>query len=100
MSDEIKTKAGVSVGHWDGSSVQDLQQELERIRQQLRESGSDDKLVPAGVPHRQQLPEDLHSFTAYPIWACDQQAHCLCGARANRVVSAEDVRQYSMIDYH
>lgn len=100
MTDEIVTRTGRSVGTWNGESVQDLQLELDRVRQQLSQDAPDDRLFPAGVPHRDQLPEDLHKFSAYPIWACDQAENCLCGARANRVVSVEDVRQYSMIEHH
>ena len=100
MSDEIKTNSGRVVGQWNGVAVEDLQRELDRIRQELRQASVDDKLVTAGVPHRDQLPTDLHGFPAYPIWGCDQQGICLCGARANRHVSVEDVRQYSMIDHH
>jgi len=100
MTDEIKTRLGRSVGSWDGESVQELQAELDRIRPQLSQDAPEDRLFPAGVPHREQLPEDLHKFSAYPIWACDKSQHCLCGARANRVVSVTDVRQYSMIEHH
>lgn len=100
MTDDIKTQSGVVMGSWDGSKAADLQVELTRIRQELKSSGSPDKLVPADMPHRDQLPEDLQSFTAYPIWGYDLQENCLCGARANRIVSAEDVRQYSMVDHH
>ena len=100
MSSEIKTQSGRSVGSWDGADIQDLQQELDRIRQQLRSEGSTEKLIPTEMPHRDQLPADLQSFAAYPIWGCDRKNLCLCGARANRAVSVEDVRQYSLIDHH
>jgi len=100
MSDEIKTRDGHSVGAWNGVDAHDLKDELMRIRKELRDSGSDDRMIPAGVPHRDQLPEDLHSFKAYPIWGHDQHGHCVCGARANRIVSVEDVRQYSMVEHH
>ena len=100
MSDDIKTQSGRTVGSWNGADVQDLQQELDRIRQTLRSEGSSEKLIAAEMPHREQLPSDLQHFAAYPIWGCDRQEQCLCGARANRVVSVEDVRQYSLIDHH
>jgi len=100
MSDAITTQSGVQVGSWDGGDVKDLQQELNRIRQQLKNEGNVDKLVAANMPHRDQLPEDLRKFNAYPIWGIDHQENCLCGARANRIVSAEDVRQYSMVEHH
>jgi len=67
MSSEITTKSGLQVGSWNGVDVKDLQAELDRIRQELRNSGSQEKLYPGGVPHREQLPEDLHNFTAYLI---------------------------------
>ncbi len=100
MTDKIKSKMGRQVGSWNGKKVKDLQFELERIRQDLSRTSPDDRLFPAGVPHREQLPSDLQKFSAYPIWACDTEENCLCGARANRVVSVADVRQYSMIDHH
>lgn len=100
MTDEILTNSGRSVGRWDGRSVDELKAELERIRRALREDASTDKLVPAGMPHLDQLPDDLHGFTAYLIWGCDPSGQCLCGVQANRVVSLKDVRQYSLIDHH
>ena len=100
MSDEIKTQSGEHVGTWNGDDVNDLMSELMRIRQNLKNAGSVDKVIPAEMPHRDQLPEDLRSFNAYPIWGYDRQDNCLCGARANRIVAAADVRQYSMVDHH
>ncbi|MBX2885162.1 MAG: hypothetical protein KTR32_34715 [Granulosicoccus sp.] len=100
MSDEIKTQSGAVMGSWDGKNVSDLQEELTRIRQELKDAGGVDKIVAADMPHRDQLPEDLQKFNAYPIWGYDTNDDCLCGARANRVVSAEDVRQFSMVDHH
>lgn len=100
MSDDILSIAGRNVGRWNGENVQDLQQELERISQELSSEGSGERLSPKDMPHRDRLPEDLRTFKAYPIWGYDKHANCLCGARANRVVSAEDVRQYSLVDHH
>ncbi len=100
MSDEIKTQSGVVMGSWDGADVKVLEKELNRIRRELKDTGGGDKLVAADMPHRNQLPEDLRSFNAYPIWGFDKQQNCLCGARANRIVSAADVRQYSMVEHH
>ncbi len=100
MSDEIKTQSGVVMGSWDGADVKVLEKELNRIRRELKDTGGSDKLVAADMPHRNQLPEDLRSFNAYPIWGFDKQQNCLCGARANRIVSAADVRQYSMVEHH
>lgn len=100
MSNVITTQSGAQVGTWDGVDVKDLQKELNRIRQLLKDEGGVDKINAADMPHRDQLPEDLQSFTAYPIWGFDSQQNCLCGARANRIVSVEDVRQYSMVEHH
>lgn len=100
MSDEITTQSGVQMGTWNGEDVVELQNEITRIRQKLKEDGSEDRLVATKMPHRNQLPEDLLSFNAYPIWGCDKQENCLCGARANRIVSTTDVRQFSMVEHH
>jgi len=100
MSNEIKTQSGMTMGSWDGKDVKDLQKELTRIRQELKNTGGTDKVVATNMPHRDQLPDDLKKFNAYPIWGIDQQENCLCGARANRIVSAADVRQYSMVEHH
>lgn len=100
MSDEIVTQSGVVKGSWNGVDVKELQAELTRIRQELKNEGNTDKLVAADMPHRDQLPEDLKNFNAYPIWGFDKQENCLCGARANRIVPAEDVRRYSMVEHH
>lgn len=100
MSDEIITQSGVKMGLWNGGKIGELQKELTRIRQSLKEAGGVDKLVATQMPHRDQLPEDLRSFNAYPIWGCDKEENCLCGARANRIVSTTDVRQFSMVEHH
>jgi len=99
-SNEIKTSSGRIVGQWDGKSVHELRDELARIRRELDSQNAGEKITAAGIPHMDQLPSDLRSFTAYPIWGCDSTGNCLCGAAANRVVSVEDVRQYSLIDHH
>lgn len=95
---EIKSVGGRVVGQWDGKSVDDLKLELARIKAELRKLG-DDRLAPAGIPHRDQFPPELESFNAYPLWGCDGE-YCLCGAGATRVETVEDVRRYSLIDYH
>ena len=100
MSDEIKTPSGEVVGRWDGKDVSDLQKELARIRREVGKDRSSDRLVPASIPHRDQLPVDLHKFTGYLIWGCDSSENCLCGANANRVVTVADVRRFSLIDHH
>lgn len=100
MSNEIKTRSGRTVGTWDGRRIEDLQVELARIRSVLASENAGERLAPAGVPHSEQIPEDLRTFKAYPIWGCDINQNCLCGANANRVVRVHDVRQYSLIDHH
>lgn len=100
MSNEIKSPSGRVVGRWDGKRIEDLQTEIARVKAALLAEGSAERLAPAGMPHGEQLPEDLRNFKAYPVWGCDLDHNCLCGANANRVVGVEDVRHYSMIDHH
>ena len=79
MSDEIKTNEGRVVGSWDGNSAEALKQELARIRQVLASEGKGEKVQFRDIPHRDQLPADLHSFNAYPLWGCDKSGSCLVG---------------------
>ena len=98
MSDDITSKQGVVVGQWDGQDANALKNELARIKQTLQEQGSDDKVAPAGIPHQEQLPEDLRNFTAYLLWACDQNDMCLVGSGANRLESAASIREFYASD--
>lgn len=100
MSDEIKTSTGRTVGQWSGESAEELQSELSRIREELQSSNSTDRLVAKQMPHRDQLPEDLHNFKAYHIWGCDRNGQCLVGTHANRIEPVDKVRTYSLIDHH
>lgn len=100
MSNEIKTNAGRTVGQWSGENVEELQLELVRIREHLRSENSDERLVAKEMPHRAQLPEDLHNFKAYHIWGCDLGGNCLVGTHANRVEPVDKVRSFSLIDHH
>lgn len=100
MSNEIKTNAGRTVGQWSGDTVDELQSELTRIRETLRSENSTERLVAREMPHRDQLPEDLHNFKAYHIWGCDRGGNCLVGTHANRVEPIDKVRTFSMIDHH
>ena len=100
MSDDIKTDGGRVVGTWDGKNVKDLEQELKRIRAQLRSEESTERLVARQMPHRDQLPEDLHDFKAYHLWGCDVEGNILVGTNANRVEPIEKVRTFSLIDHH
>ena len=100
MTDEIQTNAGRVMGQWSGESAESLQAELERIRDELRAQNSRERLVAKQMPHREQLPEDLHSFKAYHIWGCDKSGRCLVGTNADRIEPVEKVRSFSLIDHH
>lgn len=100
MSDEIKTNEGRAVGNWNGESVQDLQKEIARINKMLAGERSGEKLVPRDMPHRGQIPNDLQSFKAYPLWGCDKNGSCLVGAGANRIEPVEKVLAYSLVEHH
>ena len=100
MSNEIKTDAGRTVGEWSGERAEDLQQELARIRGSLQTQNSRERLVAKQMPHRDQLPEDLHRFKAYHIWGCDRSGLCLVGTHANRIEPLDKVRSFSLIDHH
>ena len=90
MSDDIVARSGAAVGRWDGQDVKTLQQELARIRREVQ----GDRVEPGGVPHRDQLPEDLKNFTAYILWACDQNGVCLVGSGANRTETVDSIREF------
>ena len=100
MSDEIKTNTGRKVGEWDGNSVLDLQTEIASIRTRLKSEDSTERLIAREMPHRDQLPEDLHDFKAYHIWGCDSSGKCLVGTHANRIEPIAKVRTFSLIDHH
>lgn len=100
MADEITTDGGRVVGAWDGKVAEELQIELARIWNVLREENARDRLVARKMPHREQLPEDLHSFNAYHIWGCDLDGRCVVGTRADRVEAVDKVRTFSLIDHH
>jgi hypothetical protein len=77
------------VGSWDGESVQDLAQELERI-----EEFADANY--AGLPHSQNIPEDLRDQVEkdYPIWAADKSGNCLVGEHAGQIESVAAIRAH------
>ncbi|MCB1789325.1 MAG: hypothetical protein KDJ27_07590 [Gammaproteobacteria bacterium] len=100
MSNEIKTSNGRTVGQWSGERAEDLVQELERIRGELQSQNAAERLVAKQMPHREQLPEDLHSFKAYHIWGCDRAGNCVVGTHANRIEPVDKVRTFSLIDHH
>ena len=94
MSDDIVSRQGAVVGHWDGKSASTLKNELARVKQVLRKENSKDKVEPAGIPHQDQFPGDLKNFTAYLLWGCDQSGVCLVGSGANRLESVESLREF------
>ena len=100
MSDEIKTTEGRVVGSWNGHCAKELLQEMTRIRNQLASEKSSEKVQPRDMPHREQLPEDLKHFNAYPLWGCDQSGTCLVGAGANRLEPVQKVLSFSLVDHH
>jgi hypothetical protein len=100
MSDEIKTNSGRVVGNWNGESANELMKTLADIRKQLAGEGSSDKLVARDMPHREQIPDDLKNFNAYPLWCVDKNGSCLVGAAANRIESVEKVLTFSLVEHH
>ena len=55
MSNDIVSRKGEVVGQWDGSDVNDLKNELARIKKELK----GDRVEHTGVPHKDQFPDDL-----------------------------------------
>lgn len=100
MSNDIKTSEGRVVGSWDGVSAKDFMQELMRIRNQLAAERNGEKINPRDMPHRDQLPEDLKQFNAYPLWGCDKSGQCVVGAGANRIEAVEKVLSFSLVEHH
>lgn len=100
MDNDIKTESGQVIGQWDGEKAEDLMRELQRILKMYRHSGSTETLNPRDMPHRHQLPEDLHTFKAYRLWGCDKQQICVVGTKADRLESVDKVRTFSLIDHH
>jgi hypothetical protein len=100
MSNDIVSKSGTVVGQWDGKDCHDLKNEMEKIKKRLKAEGRRDEVLKQGVPHQDQIPEDLKTFTAYPIWAIDAKGNALVGAGANRVISLENLRTYSLYEHH
>ena len=87
MSDDILSRDGQAVGSWNGEDVQDLMASLSEIRKQH-------KVIPEGIPHKDQFPEDLRSFTAYLLWGCDKKQNCLVGSGANRIETVDSIRAF------
>ena len=90
MSNDITARSGAVVGQWDGKDVNDLKQELARIKREV----PDDEVRLEGVPHRDQFPDDLKDFTPYILWACDVSEVCLVGSGANRTEPVASIREF------
>lgn len=100
MQDEIKSESGSVLGQWNGQRAEDFMQELKRVMKALKDTGSQEKLNPKDMPHRDQIPEDLLTFKAYRLWGCDRNNVCVVGSKADRLEPVEKVRTYSLIDHH
>jgi len=90
MSNDIVSRKGGVVGQWDGIDVNDLKNELTRIKKELQ----GDRVEHTGIPHKDQFPEDLEGFTAYVIWGVDQKELCLTGSGANRIEPIAQIREF------
>lgn len=75
------------LGEWDGESIQDLVDELERIEEREDPNYS-------SLPHRENIPEDLQGIIEkdYPIWACDRSGNCLTGEHADKIRTVDKIR--------
>ena len=76
-----------TLGEWDGESIEDLVQELERIEEHADANY-------ANLPHNKNIPEDLRDQVEkdLPIWACDRNGMCLVGKQADKVRGVEQIR--------
>ncbi len=76
------------LGSWDGQNIEDLVKELDRIEERQDPNY-------AGLPHGDNIPEDLRSEVAkdLPIWACDVSGNCLVGNQADKVRTVDQIRQ-------
>ena len=100
MSNDIKTTEGRVVGSWDGVCAKEFMAEIGRGRKALAAAGNGEKLQPRDMPRRDQLPADLKSFNAYPLWGCDKNGQCVVGAGANRIEPVEKVLSFSLVEHH
>jgi len=76
------------LGSWDGEKIEDLVKELDRI-----EERSDPNY--AGLPHGDNIPEDLRSQVEkdLPIWACDVSGNCIVGDQADKIRNVDQIRK-------
>ena len=87
LSDDILSRDGQAVGSWNGEDVNELMANLSEIRKRH-------KLSPEGIPHKDQIPDDLRDFRAYLLWACDKKENCLVGSGANRTETVASIRKF------
>ncbi len=90
MSNDIMSRKGEVVGQWNGNDVNELKNELARLKKELK----GDRVEYTGIPHKDQFPEDLQGFTAYIIWAVDKSENCLTGSGANRIEPIAQIREF------
>ena len=76
------------LGSWDGQSIEDLVKELDRIEERQDPNY-------AGLPHGDNIPEDLRTEVAkdLPIWACDASGNCLVGDQADKIRDVDQIRK-------
>jgi hypothetical protein len=76
------------LGSWDGQKIEDLVQELDRIEERCDPNY-------AGLPHNNNIPEDLRSQVEkdLPIWACDVSGNCLVGDQADKIRNVDQIRK-------
>ncbi len=76
------------LGSWDGEKIEDLVKELDRIEERYDPNY-------AGLPHSNNIPEDLRSQVEkdLPIWACDASGNCLVGKQAEKIRNVDQIRK-------
>ena len=77
------------LGSWDGKNIEDLVKELDRI-----EETQDPNY--AGLPHNNNIPEDLRQEVEkdLPIWACDASGNCVIGEHADKIRTVDQIRKH------
>ena len=76
------------LGSWDGEKIEDLAKELDRIEERADPNY-------AGLPHGENIPEDLRSQVEkdLPIWACDASGNCIVGEQADKIRTVDQIRK-------
>lgn len=77
-----------TLGQWDGTDIEDLVRELDRIEETT-------DVCYSSLPHHGNIPEDLRPEVEkdLPIWACDRSGRCLVGKKADKVRDVGQIRQ-------